>query len=958
MSAYTVTVTANAWEGIYRHADTPTIVINGYGQGGVSDGLYPIGATSWTVYNSSGATVASGTCATTVSQITVATSGVWVSGGSVGIDDYQFVVNQSAPSVQGGGVATWHQASAPTSGQNDEEIWWGEVTTTGSNIPLYVSGIPGAQLWSAEIDEFSSGLSSPTWAQINSSVVTNGSSTTVAFPSLTATANNQLYVGCAEGGGSTISAGSTSGYTYTPQNGTGANPAAFCYNLNLSSGTTSPTCSQASAGVSYATGVILGASGTGSISMSHVGVWTNGNSSSGASSYVVNVSPHTVGNVLVLQHATVAGASGSFVTSPQPIGCYFYVGATPQGFDPVAEGYTVSTGNSFALCAWMGTAQDRGQYSWPQSSASQIASNYASDPYFQGPGLDSARPHTLWLATSTSGTYQSPTAAQYGTFVSQMVTNGFSGATYEVPTNEPEDEGWSQANIISGINTDATAILAADSSAKLIGYCSGGIYNNSSASEFTAVINATSLNGTSGHHENSYENQPDIVSLRQDYGGISTAIAASSSPHLTFWDTETGNYGCYYGVYHMRRHAAHCTKLAMVRELNGFPKENLYFFDTVVGADPSDPSGFIEGGSIRAGAVAMHVMSEALRGTTCSPTSKPTQLSFGSASSPGDTHFLGLHYSSSSLSRDVILLASTFTADTVTLNVGSSGAASAATAQNGFGTPVMVTVTGTQITVPTDDLVTAVFLPLSTTVSVVDTGSNIISVANVQANLVQTAETLVNESSASVSPIGSGSWGHNYINDPPSPGAPYFDATIPASVVASNFGSSGGTVAAGSYIFALKGVPPWNPSLLSQSGKNYGASAPIAFEIVATIGGSDTTVYSYSNATAVSVAAPGTPGNVDPAVRTTWWDHASAFAGSFSLSGAATKLKLVVTQTSLAGEPDSAAATIGNNSSTFNSANQAFQGAEWQVYQAPSGGSSSSTGGGGQNLRLMRLSVG
>lgn len=93
----------NTWFGIYYASDSPTITI-----GSILPANVAIGATAWYVLDAKGNTVASGTCSATATSITVATSGVWASGGTVGVGAYhfyssyglrgQFVYNLSAPS--------------------------------------------------------------------------------------------------------------------------------------------------------------------------------------------------------------------------------------------------------------------------------------------------------------------------------------------------------------------------------------------------------------------------------------------------------------------------------------------------------------------------------------------------------------------------------------------------------------------------------------------------------------------------------------------------------------------------------------------------------------------------------------------------------------------------------------------------------------------------------------------
>lgn len=120
--------------------------------------------------------------------------------------------NVTITGVSGGGVTNWTKVTSNTgiTGGNDE-MWRGAVTTTGSGtITVTYSSAAGTNDINAA--EFSMGSTSGTWA-VDTSGTTNNSSATINYPSLTPAASSELYVGYAWGA-NTMSAGSTSGYTY------------------------------------------------------------------------------------------------------------------------------------------------------------------------------------------------------------------------------------------------------------------------------------------------------------------------------------------------------------------------------------------------------------------------------------------------------------------------------------------------------------------------------------------------------------------------------------------------------------------------------------------------------------------------------------------------------------------------------------------------------------------------
>jgi RHS repeat-associated protein len=159
-------------------------------------------------------------------------------------------------SVSGGG-STWQRLTADTdtgSGINSE-LWMGTVTTTG-NSTITVTYSVNASLNYEELaaQEYSSAAgASTTWSVVAFGQSNhNTASTTVTFPSLTASTSGELYVGYSflyEGAGV---AGSTSGVTYDV---TSANNL-YVYDTNVT-GTLSPTASASPAAQSVSAGAVI-----------------------------------------------------------------------------------------------------------------------------------------------------------------------------------------------------------------------------------------------------------------------------------------------------------------------------------------------------------------------------------------------------------------------------------------------------------------------------------------------------------------------------------------------------------------------------------------------------------------------------------------------------------------------------------------------------------------------------
>ena len=138
-------------------------------------------------------------------------------------------------------------------------MWRGQVTSTGSStITANISGPTGTHELAAM--EFTTGSTTGSWVVDSSATQVNTSSATVTWPSITPQSTKDLYVGYAAGN-NTMSAGSTSGFTYL--SGSLSNRMGL-YNTSLST-TSQPTASQAPASVSIAVGAFIAAYSSSSV---------------------------------------------------------------------------------------------------------------------------------------------------------------------------------------------------------------------------------------------------------------------------------------------------------------------------------------------------------------------------------------------------------------------------------------------------------------------------------------------------------------------------------------------------------------------------------------------------------------------------------------------------------------------------------------------------------------------
>jgi hypothetical protein len=592
--------------------------------------------------------------------------------------------------------------------------------------------------------------------------------------------------------------------------------------------------------------------------------------------------------------ATDIGAVGNVAICP----------ANSRLYVPKASG-----DQAVAAAAWMGSSPDRDYYSFPQNvNGLSITANLASDPYYSGP-QDSARPRRIWIASSAQGNSpnESPTPAQWGEVAAALTAAGHRGAWYECPTNEPENGGWSIDSTISYWQACRKAILAADPEANVMGFCSGGIYNNSGLPAVGQFLAACPAAAFTNHMENSHENLSNIVALRQYFGALKQQFAASRVPNLELWLTETGINGGLYGVLHPRREARQRTVLRFVCESFGWAKEHAYDFPiwdhhgSGLGTFLIDSNNGGTNGNMRAGAYALHVMAEALHGTTCSSTNPPAKLSFGPDNSVGDSLFAGLHYTATD--RDVVVLATNgMESSEVTLEVDTGGPV---TWWDGMGVAHSAAVQNGRVTVNVNDLLTYVFLPPGSTVSVAPAWFT------TRPDLLHGAG-VTNEQKIRVSSVNDGSFSENaqHAYGVPRASQPYTSSMVPGQLSA--------TISRAGTGFALMtSGPAWQ-----QAGCSL-----VSFELKA--GGQ--TVYRYTCPSAVSLEIPsaGNGDTSDLCTLTTWWT--SPFAWVVPCSIPPGDVELVIHQASYGGQPD--ALGSANPTNRYHEGDpQQIQLAEWQIF--------------------------
>jgi hypothetical protein len=579
-----------------------------------------------------------------------------------------------------------------------------------------------------------------------------------------------------------------------------------------------------------------------------------------------------------------------------------------------------------SFSAWLAVANDRTFYNYtidghtPAQSANIIITNVKADAYFQGP-QDPARPRMLWIAPDPQATAptQNPTPAEWASLAQALVAAdlGFP-IIFELPTNEPENGGWTQAALEQYVSECVAAVQAVETSILFMGWDSGGIFADSPITALASFLTVCgpNMHAFSNHMENSTQTIANLVSLRAYAQGIKTQVVASGYPNLDYWNTETGLFGGLYGVLHPRRDARTRTLIPFVFESFGWAKEHQYDFEVwdAHGANQPnyqvDVNGVNAFGNMRAGAYAHHVMGDALFGTTCTPQKPPAKLSFGPVGSVGDSLFMGSHYTGTE--RDVVVVATNVPSAVVTLKVSATGTV---TYWDGMGVPSTVEVVNGEISVPTDDLLTYVFLPTGSTVSVVDTDQGAVAFSSA-INLALSA-TCVNETGAAVPSVHDDNWNANAGNTPGSE-KPYIDTTLPATVTFSNLGGSPTPQPITGFAFSTSG-PAW---------QTVGCGI-----VAANVEIDDVIVWSYTDKTATSQPFPSASnsGSADPCTRTTWWTSPFAFVVKLPEPITGSAVKLTVTETGYGGEPD-LVSSLNSTNSYHEGSPQVLQLAEFQIY--------------------------
>jgi RHS repeat-associated protein len=217
----------------YDSSSDPTTLANGTTQTFNSDGQLltskPSGGTTTSYnYNATGDRTSSGASSGSPAAISAVGNSMYNQGSGVTTDAVTAATTgdlmvlavttgstAGVSSVSGGGVTTWHQGPNVQYGGGgadpDDEVWWGVITSTGAST-ITISPTPtGFSALTAH--EFTAG-SGVTWSLATSNTYESTNSP-VDWPSLTATANEELYFGYAVAGYGNISAGSTSGFTYS-----------------------------------------------------------------------------------------------------------------------------------------------------------------------------------------------------------------------------------------------------------------------------------------------------------------------------------------------------------------------------------------------------------------------------------------------------------------------------------------------------------------------------------------------------------------------------------------------------------------------------------------------------------------------------------------------------------------------------------------------------------------------
>lgn len=630
------------------------------------------------------------------------------------------------------------------------------------------------------------------------------------------------------------------------------------------------------AGTQVATGTML-ASAT-SFNVSSSGSWIGGGTIvPGWYHLVTNDTSTSAAYVLISPHSPSGGASNLWQFAATPSLTYGS-GSIPSGPD---------------LSAWAPGFADRDLYQVINLTPAQLLANVQADPYFTTG--DGVRPRDVWIASGAQSA-TSPTPTQWAAVATALVGAGYH-AIYEIPTNEPEFAGMTASQIATNCNAAQAAIIAVDPQARFAVFCSAG-FGETSFANWAAVL--TLLNFVpdfgSTHMENSNENIPDVVALRQYFNGLlSTGIT-----HWLF--TETGMTEAGWGVFQPRRGPRQRCLFRLVAELYGWPKEHCYDFSIFDHIGSGLGTYQVErvstfGGNIRPGLYALHVMAEALYKTSV----PPAPLSFGAAGSLGDSDFIGAHYSGT-VNDVVVLTGNGVVGATVTL-VSDLQPGDFVTYWDGMGVATTVAVSAMRtVPIPVNDLLTYAFFPPNSIISIVDTDQSVIEF-NSATNVIHGATTK-NGTGTTIGIVNNDSFSESYT-DVTGSSPPYQDTTVPDTFTTSSLTQKVNG-------FALRATT---------SGFNGNMASPTAFSVK--ING--TTVFSYSNPTAVNYAnrpSGDGPDGDNPATSTEYWDGAWSWVQKIAPVTITGDVVLTVTATSNGG-------TILPSSS----GDQQINISEWELYK-------------------------
>ncbi len=168
-------------------------------------------------------------------------------------------------SVSGGGVTNWHLVKQVTTGafHHDQEIWEGTVTSTGSSTITATFGTGTPVNGNGVVaDEFTASTGAQTDWSVDTSGYVEYDVPLLTYPSLTASASNELYYGWVTNDGSASSAGSTSGFSYRAISG---DHSVVAYNTDTTAGTTyEPSANVTGGTAQWAIAAIISAAGNAS----------------------------------------------------------------------------------------------------------------------------------------------------------------------------------------------------------------------------------------------------------------------------------------------------------------------------------------------------------------------------------------------------------------------------------------------------------------------------------------------------------------------------------------------------------------------------------------------------------------------------------------------------------------------------------------------------------------------